>query len=94
MRAAFVRHPYIRFKIGEIDQAWLGHWCRSFTRAYRLPFLFQAIALTYLCMPARTLTKCSQDTAHRDIMNLVEMGVLIRNPEGGRSTSYTLANRT
>jgi Fic family protein len=37
------------------------------------------------------LTKSSQDTAHRDILVLVEHGVLIRNPEGGRSTSYSLA---
>jgi Fic family protein len=37
------------------------------------------------------LTKCSQDTAHRDIQVLVERGVLIQNPEGGRSTSYSLA---
>ena len=37
------------------------------------------------------LTKCSQDTAHRDILALVERGVLVRNPEGGRSTSYSLA---
>jgi Fic family protein len=38
-----------------------------------------------------TLAKCSQDTAHRDILALVEHGVLVRNPEGGRSTSYSLA---
>ena len=38
-----------------------------------------------------TLTKCSQDTAHRDILALVDHGVLVRNPEGGRSTSYSLA---
>ncbi len=38
-----------------------------------------------------TLTKCSQDTAHRDILALVEHGVLVRNPECGRSTSYSLA---
>ena len=38
-----------------------------------------------------TLTKCSQDTAHRDILTLVDHGVLVRNPEGGRSTSYSLA---
>lgn len=38
-----------------------------------------------------TLTKCSQDTAHRDILSLVEQGILVRNPEGGRSTSYSLA---
>ncbi|HEX2228869.1 MAG TPA: DUF4172 domain-containing protein, partial [Candidatus Binatia bacterium] len=36
------------------------------------------------------LAKCSQDTGHRDILALVEHGVLIRNPEGGRSTSYSL----
>jgi Fic family protein len=38
------------------------------------------------------LTKCSQDTALRDILNLVERGILVRNPEGGRSSSYALAN--
>jgi Fic family protein len=37
------------------------------------------------------LTKCSQDTAYRDIQVLVERGVLVQNPEGGRSTSYSLA---
>jgi len=37
------------------------------------------------------LAKCSQDTAHRDMLALVDHGVLVRNPEGGRSTSYSLA---
>ena len=37
------------------------------------------------------LAECSQDTALRDILGLVEHGVLIRNPQGGRSTSYALA---
>lgn len=37
------------------------------------------------------LAKCSQDTAQRDILFLVEHAILIRNPEGGRSTSYSLA---
>lgn len=37
------------------------------------------------------LAKCSQDTAHRDILALVARGVLIQNPGGGRSTSYSLA---
>jgi Fic family protein len=36
------------------------------------------------------LAKCSQDTALRDILPLVERGILLRNPEGGRSTSYAL----
>jgi Fic family protein len=37
------------------------------------------------------LAKCSPDTALRDILSLVERGVLVRNPGGGRSTSYALA---
>jgi Fic family protein len=37
------------------------------------------------------LAKCSQDTAHRDILDLMEHRVLVQNPEGGRSTSYSLA---
>ena len=37
------------------------------------------------------LAKCSQDTALRDILPLVDRGILVRNPEGGRSTSYALA---
>jgi Fic family protein len=35
--------------------------------------------------------KCSQDTATRDILALVRQGVLRRNAEGGRSTSYSIA---
>jgi Fic family protein len=38
------------------------------------------------------LTKSSQDTALRDILQLVERGILVRNREGGRSTSYSLVN--
>ena len=37
------------------------------------------------------LAKSSTDTALRDILFLVERGILVRNPEGGRSTSYALA---
>lgn len=37
------------------------------------------------------VAKCSHDTALRDITALVERGILVRNPEGGRSTSYSLA---
>lgn len=37
------------------------------------------------------LTKTSQDTAARDIARLLELRILVRNPGGGRSTSYGLA---
>jgi len=36
------------------------------------------------------LTKCSQDTAGRDIAALIERGILRRGEAGGRSTSYEL----
>jgi Fic family protein len=37
------------------------------------------------------LTKSSTDTALRDLQQLVDRGVLVRNAGGGRSTSYSLA---
>lgn len=37
------------------------------------------------------LTRCSQDTALRDIEDLVRRGILARNAGGGRSTSYAIA---
>ena len=38
------------------------------------------------------LGKCSQDTASRDIDNLVKRKILVRQPGGGRSTSYALVS--
>lgn len=40
-----------------------------------------------------TITKSSQDTALRDITDLVGRGILVRDTGGGRSTSYSLAER-
>ena len=37
------------------------------------------------------IAQCSQDTAHRDIVDLIERGALEKDPAGGRSTSYSLA---
>ncbi len=39
------------------------------------------------------LAKCSNDTALRDIQDLVARGVFLRNEGGGRSTSYRLPDR-
>ena len=36
------------------------------------------------------MTKVSQDTALRDIQDLVERGILVKDPAGGRSTNYLL----
>jgi len=38
-----------------------------------------------------TFAKCSTDTALRDIHELIERGILVQNPGGGRSTSYSIA---
>lgn len=38
------------------------------------------------------LTKSSPDTALRDINDLISKGILVREPGGGRSTSYALAS--
>jgi Fic family protein len=37
------------------------------------------------------LAHCSTDTALRDIRGLLERGIIVKNPAGGRSTSYRLA---
>jgi len=37
------------------------------------------------------ITKCSHDTALRDIQNLIDHGILKQDEGGGRSTSYSLA---
>jgi Fic family protein len=39
-----------------------------------------------------SLTKSSQDTASRDIDDLVKRGILVKDAGGGRSTSYSLAD--
>ena len=38
------------------------------------------------------IAKCSQDTAYRDILALVEMGALAKAEGGGRSTGYEIAS--
>lgn len=38
------------------------------------------------------LGKCSPASAQRDIVDLVEKGVLLRNPGGSKNTSYTLGH--
>jgi Fic family protein len=38
------------------------------------------------------ISKSSQDTAYRDILDLVERGILKRDPAGGRSASYSLVD--
>jgi Fic family protein len=39
------------------------------------------------------LGKCSQDTALRDITDLVDRGILLKDDAGGRSTGYHIRTR-
>lgn len=39
-----------------------------------------------------SITKCSQDTAARDIDALIKLSILVKDAAGGRSTSYSLAD--
>ena len=39
------------------------------------------------------MAKCSQDTAYRDILDLITRGALKKDPGGGRSTSYSLITK-
>jgi len=36
------------------------------------------------------ITKCSQDTASRDIQALIDAGIIRKGAAGGRCTSYSL----
>ena len=36
------------------------------------------------------ISKCSPDTALRDIQNLIDQGIMEKEPGGGRSTSYRI----
>jgi Fic family protein len=36
------------------------------------------------------VANCSQDTAYRDILELLHRGILVKNGDGGRSTSYSI----
>ena len=40
------------------------------------------------------INKCSQDTAYRDILDLVEHDALVKDAAGGRSTSYSLNHKS
>jgi len=36
------------------------------------------------------IAKCSHDTALRDVQQLMDQGILVKEESGGRSTSYVL----
>ena len=44
----------------------------------------------FVSSKSAAMNRCSQDTANRDIRDLIDRGILDRGPAGGRNTSYEL----
>ncbi|HXQ67447.1 MAG TPA: Fic family protein [Alphaproteobacteria bacterium] len=72
---------------------WEAHADASFNRRQRLIInrLLDGFEGKLTSSKWAKLAKCSQDTALRDIDDLVKCGVLTKDAAGGRSTSYSLA---
>lgn len=72
---------------------WENHSGEAFNERQRklLKFLFDGFEEKLTSSKWAKLGKCSQDTASRDIDDLVKREILSKNPGGGRSTSYSLA---
>lgn len=72
---------------------WESHAKKPFTERERLVLnrLFDGFEGKLTSSKWAKLAKCSQDTASRDIGDLLKRGVLVKEPGGGRSTNYALA---
>lgn len=71
---------------------WDRHRNKIFNERQRLMItkLFEGFEGNLTSTKWAKITKCSHDTALRDIMGLVEQGVLRKEGSGGRNTNYTL----
>lgn len=79
-------------KVLEKAQFWEGHMGESFNERQQkvLNCLLDGFEGKLTSSKWARLAKCSQDTAGRDINDLLGRGILAKNEAGGRSTSYTL----
>lgn len=71
---------------------WRTHRDASFNGRQRLMLnrLLDGFDGTLTSSKWAKVAHCSSDTALRDILDLVDRGILVRNPGAGRSTSYAL----
>ena len=71
---------------------WKAHTTSTFNERQRLILnkLFSGFVGKLTTSKWAKLAKCSQDTALRDIHDLIERGVIKKEEGGGRSTSYIL----
>ncbi|MCB1070056.1 MAG: Fic family protein [Kiritimatiellae bacterium] len=76
------------------DEFWKGHAGESFHERQRdmLNRLLDGFEGKLTSSKWATFTKCSQDTAQRDINDLIVRGILDKEDAGGRSTSYRLSD--
>jgi Fic family protein len=90
---AFDRAEAILAAVLKKESFWKQHAGESFNDRQRamLNRLLDGFVGNLTSSKWAQLAKCSQDTALRDIDDLVGRGVLIRAAAGGRSTSYSLA---
>ena len=74
---------------------WEAHTHKPFNKRQRVLInrLFDGFEGKLTSSKWAKLAKCSQDTALRDIDDLVKHCVLVKEPGGGRSTNYALADR-
>lgn len=71
---------------------WEQHSGQRFNerQIYLLNYLFDGFKGHLTSSKWAKIAKCSQDTANRDIKELLDKKVLCKSPEGGRSTHYLL----
>lgn len=76
-----------------VARFWEGH-ATSFNERQRLMInkLFSGFIGKLTTSKWAQIAKCSQDTALRDIQDLIDRGVLIKEEAGGRSTRYVLCD--
>jgi Fic family protein len=76
------------------DRFWAAHAGTAFNERQRklIGMLVDGFHGKLTSSKWATIAKCSQDTALRDISDLLDKGVLRKEDGGGRSTSYVLTN--
>jgi Fic family protein len=89
---AFGRADQILAKALEKARFWQAHAGADFNRRQRdmVNRLLDGFEGKLTSSKWAKIEKCSQDTALRDIDDLITRGVLAKEPAGGRSTSYAL----
>jgi hypothetical protein len=71
---------------------WEQHWSTTINERQRLILnrMLDGFEGKLTSSKWAKIAKCSHDTALRDIQYLIQQGILVKDPGGGRSTSYSL----